>query len=172
MQIANKIVGSLVTAGAVALSPLALAQMSSHAAAASEQDTTFVAKASAGGMTEVQAGKLADSQTQSAKVKSFAAMMVADHTKAGDQLSSVTQKDGFTPSTGPTPAQQQELAHLQSLNGVAFDKAYTAMMLKDHRETIALFKQEAAAGKNADLKSFASKTLPTLEHHLDMAEKL
>jgi len=172
MQVANKIVGSLVMAGAIVLSPLAVAQTGTNTASASKQDTTFVAKASAGGMTEVQASKLADAQAQSTEIKSFASMMVADHTKAGDQLSFVAQKDGFTPSTSPTPAQQKELAHLQTLNGVAFDKAYTAMMLKDHRETIALFKKEAAAGKNDDLKSFASETLPTLEHHLDMAQKL
>ncbi|RTZ50426.1 DUF4142 domain-containing protein [Chryseobacterium arthrosphaerae] len=34
------------------------------------------------------------------------------------------------------------------------------------------FKKEAAEGKDAALKSFAGKTLPTLEHHLKESEKL
>ena len=170
MQIKNKLVGTLATVGALVLSPLVMAQ--TGAAASSKQDTMFVAKASAGGMTEIQASQLADSHAQSAAIKSFASTMVTDHTKAGDMLSSIAQKDGFTPSTAPMPMQQKEVAQLGTLNGPAFDKTYSAMMLKDHRETIALFKKEATAGKNDDLKAFASQTLPTLQQHMTMAKKL
>jgi putative membrane protein len=61
---------------------------------------------------------------------------------------------------------------LGTLNGAAFDKAYATMMVKDHHEAVALFKQESASGKNADFKAFAGATLPTLQEHLSMAEKL
>jgi putative membrane protein len=165
--------GTITVLGALVLSPMAMAQMSSAASSApSKQDTAFVTKASAAGMTEIQASKLADSHAQSAAVKSFAAKMVTDHTKAGDELSSVAQKDGFTPSASPMPAQQKAIAKLDTLNGEAFDKAYSSMMLKDHVEAVALFKKESATGKNDDLKSFASQTLPTLNDHLAMANKL
>ena len=173
MQITRKHVGALTMLGALVLSPLAIAQNASGMApAASKQDTAFVAKASAAGMTEIQASKLADSRAQSAAVKSFAARMVIDHTKAGDELSALAQKDGFTPSASPMPAQQKALAKLETLNGAAFDKAYSSMMLKDHNEAVALFKKESTSGKNDDLKSFASQTLPTLDEHLAMAKKL
>jgi putative membrane protein len=172
VQMTNKIFGTLATIGALVLSPLAMAQTDAGATAPSKQDTMFVAKASAGGMTEIQASQLADSHTQSTAIKSFASTMVTDHTKAGDMLSSIAQKDGFTPSVAPMPMQQKDLSQLGKLNGAAFDKAYTAMMLKDHRETIALFKKESMAGKNDDLKSFASQTLPTLQQHMTMAKKL
>jgi putative membrane protein len=166
-------IGTLTMFGALVLSPLAMAQTSSGASSAtSKQDMAFVAKASAAGMTEIQASKLADSHAQSAAVKSFAAKMVTDHTKAGDELSTLAQKDGFTPSTSPMPAQQKAIARLETLNGAAFDKAYSSMMLKDHNEAVALFKKESVNGKNDELKSFASQTLPTLEEHLAMAKKL
>lgn len=172
MQITRKYLGTMAVLGTLALSPLAMAQTDAGAAAPSKQDTAFVAKASAGGMTEVQASKLADSHAQSAAVKTFAATMVTDHTKAGDALAAVAQKDGFTPSASPMPMQHKALAKLETLNGAAFDKAYSSMMLKDHNETIALFKKESMSGKNGDLKSFASQTLPTLKEHLAMAKKL
>ena len=173
MQITKKHFGTLAMLGALVLSPMAMAQTGAGTAATpSKQDTAFVAKASAGGMTEIQASKLADSHAQSAAVKSFAATMVTDHTKAGDALSAIAQKDGFTPPTSPMTAQAKALTKLESLNGAGFDKAYSSMMLKDHNETIALFKKEIATGKNQDLTSFASQTLPTLKEHLAMAKKL
>jgi putative membrane protein len=169
MTMSKKLMGAL-TLGAMLAGP-ALAQaadMNMH----SKQDSMFVAKASAGGMTEVEASKLAETHAKSDSIKTFASTMVTDHTKAGDELSSTAQKDGFTPANGPTTAQQAKLTKLGKMNGAAFDKAYKSMMLMDHKDTIALFKKEAAAGKNDDLKSFASQTLPTLQEHLAMAKKL
>lgn len=172
MQNSRKTFGTLALLGALTVSPLLLAQTPGDAAAPSAQDSMFVAKASAGGMTEIQASKLADSHSQSGTIKSFASKMVTDHTAAGDKLTSIAQKDGFTPASAPMAAQQKELAKLETLNGMAFDKAYSSMMLKDHNATVALFKKETTAGSNADLKSFASETLPTIEQHQMMAKKL
>jgi putative membrane protein len=172
MQNVKKSFVGVAVVGALAFSPLLMAQTSSGAAVPSKQDTAFVAKASAANMTEVEASKLADSRAKSDAVKAFAARMIADHTKAGEELSSVSQKDGFTPSASPMLAQQKAIAKLEPLNGAAFDKAYSSMMLKDHVGAVALFKKEAATGKNDDLKSFAKQTLPTLQDHLAMAKKL
>jgi putative membrane protein len=165
----NKMLAAMTVLGAVALAPLAMAQ---SASASGTRDASFVTKASAAGMTEVQASQLADAHAKSPDIKTFATTMITDHTKAGDQLKALAQKDGFTPSDAPTAMQQKAITHLSSLNGAAFDKAYAAMMLKDHNEAVALFKGESASGSNADLKSFATDTLPTLEHHLAMAKKL
>jgi len=156
---------------AVFAAPVGMAQ-SDGSSMHSKQDTVFVAKASSGGMTEVAASKLAEAHAKSDDVKSFAKTMIADHTKAGDELAQTAQKDGYMPAAGPTSSQQAKLTKLGTLNGEAFDKAYKSMMVMDHKQTVTLFKKEAASGKISDLKSFASETLPTLEHHLAMATKL
>jgi putative membrane protein len=166
MMHAKKLLAAMVVVGAISVAPLALAK---HAGMS---DASFVTKASAAGMTEVQASQLADAHAQSADIKSFASTMITDHTKAGDELKAAAQKNNFTPSDGPNAMQQKAITHLATLNGAAFDKAYAAMMLKDHNEAVALFKGEAAHGQNSDLKSFAGETLPTLEHHLEMAKQL
>jgi putative membrane protein len=41
-------------------------------------------------------------------------------------------------------------------------------MEEGHSNTITLFMTEASKGTNADLKAFAEKTLPTLNHHMEM----
>jgi hypothetical protein len=52
----------------------------------------------------------------------------------------------------------------------AFDKQYASMALKDHIGAVALFEQEASSGNDPDFRKFAAQTLPTLKHHLAMAQ--
>ena len=40
----------------------------------------------------------------------------------------------------------------------------------DHQHDVMAFKREASSGKDADLKAWAARTLPTLEEHLKMAK--
>jgi formate dehydrogenase assembly factor FdhD len=44
------------------------------------------------------------------------------------------------------------------------------MMVSDHKKDVAEFKKESKSGKDTDVKSFASTTLPTLQDHLKMAQ--
>lgn len=136
------------------------------------QDVRFVMAASAAGETEILASRLAQKQGQSQAVKSFAATMLRDHGKANDQLKTIAQKDGYTLSSTPTQAEEVELARLRPLHGKKFDQAYAAMMVKDHREAVALFQSESTSGSNGDLKAFATQTLPILQHHLALATSL
>jgi putative membrane protein len=143
-----------------------------NATPAAESDAHFVTEASAGGATEIIASRLAATNAQSAKVKAFAATMVRDHTSANDKLRTIAQKDGFTLAGSTLVQQKPDLVQLQNLQGADFDKAYTAMMRKDHQDAVTLFTSESSSGTNADLKSFAAQTLPTLQHHLAMAQAL
>lgn len=40
------------------------------------------------------------------------------------------------------------------------------------KDEVSLFERYAKGGDNGDLKAWAGKTLPALQHHLDMAERL
>lgn len=61
---------------------------------------------------------------------------------------------------------------LQKLSGAEFDREYMKHMVADHEKTVSDFKKQAGSGKDPELKGFAAKTLPTLQEHLDMAQKL
>lgn len=41
-----------------------------------------------------------------------------------------------------------------------------------HKEAVSLFERYAKGGDNSELKDWAAKTLPTLKHHLEMAQEL
>ncbi len=131
-------------------------------------DTRFAKEAAIGGMTEVQLGKIAVKNASSEKVKDFGQKMIDDHTKAGDELKSVAAKDNITLPTAVDPKHQAIIDKMSSLNGTAFDRAYMQNMVKDHQEDVNDFQKEANNG-NGDMKSFAGKTLPTLQGHLKLA---
>jgi putative membrane protein len=138
----------------------------------SGMDKTFVEKASAGGMAEVQAGQLAQNQAQSPDVKAFGQHMVSDHTEAGQKLKSIVDAKGVPAPADLDKADQKQLDALQKQSGAGFDKQYVKDQLAAHKKTVALFQKEASSGSDPQLKQFASDTLPTLQHHLSDIEAL
>lgn len=136
-------------------------------------DKDFVMKASAAGDTEIAASLLAKTHSNTPAVKQLAAMIIHDHRAANQQLEKlVGAQKGLSVASGPDAAQKADIDKLDALKGAAFDKAYIAMMDKDHHGAVTLFTQESSMTQNAGLKSFATATLPTLKQHLEMTQKL
>jgi putative membrane protein len=136
----------------------------------SAADKKFMMNAAQGGMEEVEMGKVAAANGSSADVKAFGQKMVDDHSKANDQLKQLAQTKGVTLPTDMTKAQHKDMDKLSKMTGASFDKAYMKMMVKDHKKDVAEFQKESKSAKDADLKSWAGTTLPTLQDHLKMAE--
>jgi putative membrane protein len=136
----------------------------------------FLHLAALSGTKEIALGKLAQQKAQSAEVKSLAASLVADHTKADAELraiaSSLNLKINMSLDTlKPEQDYQAAEKQLTALSTDKFDRAYLATMLDDHRRAVALF-QLGTASKDTALKAFAQKYLPVLRDHLGMVEKL
>jgi len=134
-------------------------------------DQRFVIEAAQGGMAEVELGQLATQKAASDDVKKFGQRMVDDHTKANDQLKQVASQKNITLPTDIGAKNKATKDHLEKLSGAAFDKAYMTHMVQDHKKDVAEFQKEANSGKDADVKNFASQTLPTLQEHLRMAQE-
>lgn len=133
----------------------------------SKDDSAFVLTAAKDGMAEVNAGKMAQQKASSPRVKSFADMMVTDHTKAGDELASIAKTKNITLPTAPDADAQKMADDLGKKSGKDFDKAYVKGMVEGHEKAVKLFTDASQNCKDADLKAFATKTLPTLKMHLD-----
>jgi putative membrane protein len=138
----------------------------------SAADQTFVKKAAQGGMAEVELGKLATQKASSEEVKKFGQRMVDDHTKANDQLKQIAGNKGVTLPTDLDSKDQALKDRLSKLDGEKFDQAYMKNMVRDHTKDVSEFRKESTSGKDSDLKSFASQTLPTLEDHLKEAKNI
>jgi len=46
------------------------------------------------------------------------------------------------------------------------------LQVSAHKDAVSLFERYGKVGDNAKLKDWASKTLPALKHHLEMAQAL
>lgn len=125
----------------------------------------FWANAAQGGMAEVELAKLAQQKAQNAEVKSFAQMMVADHSKANDELKALAAKRNVVLPTD-MGSHKSTLDDLSKLSGAEFDKAYVEAMVDDHEEDVEMFESKTTSS-DADIKAFTNKTLPTLKKHLE-----
>jgi putative membrane protein len=133
-------------------------------------DAVFAKKAAAGGLTEVELGKIAQQNGESQDVKDFGAKMVTDHGKVNDNLKAIAAKDNITIPDKPNAEQQELIDKLGKETGKEFDNAYIRAMVKAHVMDKTLFTEESTNTKNADLKQFADDTLQVITDHLNMIE--
>jgi putative membrane protein len=136
-----------------------------------KKDMDFVNEAAQAGLLEVKLGELAKTKGNSAEVKKLGEHMLSDHSKANKELMVLASKKSIAPPSTLDKEGQKHYDELSGKSGEEFDKAYSELMVKDHEKVISKFKKESNSGEDQDLKAWAEKTLPTLEHHLTMAKE-
>ncbi|MFC4521177.1 DUF4142 domain-containing protein [Cupriavidus pinatubonensis] len=142
-------------------------------AAPSASDTDFMKKAAQAGTMEIEASRLARQKPSDSAVKDFAAQMVKDHEAAANELKQLASRKKVTLPSAPDASDRATLEALKGLSGAAFDRRYADTVgVQAHMQAVDLFRGASQTASDTDVKSFASKTLPTLEHHLDMARNL
>jgi putative membrane protein len=126
--------------------------------------------------SEVDAGKLAKSKAQSADVKSFAAMMIGDHTTALQQETALVSKEHLTPNTSNGTCQslttdaQQTGDSLQQKSGQDFDRAYMDAMVQGHQKALTMLDDTLIPNaKDAQLKAHLMSLRTHVEMHLRKA---
>jgi putative membrane protein len=135
-------------------------------------DLEFMKDAARGGVAEVKMGELGQSNGESQQVKEFAKKLADDHTKANEELKQLAAKKGVTLPEAMNEQQKSMIQHLSSLKGREFDSAFKQHAVEDHQKDIEKFKTASEKAKDPELKAFASKTLPVLQQHLDLAKQL
>jgi putative membrane protein len=133
----------------------------------------FVKEAATSDMFEIESSKLALERSDEA-TKAFAQQMIQDHEKTTADLKGLVTS-GKVQATLPaamTDAQAKMLNDLKSMKSDEFTEKYHSEQVDAHEDAVDLFKRYGDEGEQADLKAWAAKTLPTLQHHLEMAKQL
>jgi putative membrane protein len=133
----------------------------------------FVREAGISDMFEIESSKLAQQKGNSSE-KSFASQMVANHTKTSAELKGLVSA-GKVKAELPTnldSSHQSKLDKLKGASGDDFAKNYADMQVDAHKDAVSAFERYVKGGDNAELKNWAGRTLPTLKHHLEMAQAL
>jgi putative membrane protein len=163
----------------IALLALAVPALLATARADSKvTDPQIAAIVVAANQVDIDAGKFAADKTSSPEVKSFAQMMVTDHSSVNQSAVDLVTKLNVTPEENATSRSLQEggaknLADLRQLKGHAFDKAYVDHEVAYHEQVIqALDTVLIPNASNADLKALLVKVRPAFLAHLEHAKHL
>src|SRR5262245_20395341 len=178
-----RIAALIAAASALALAPPAMGQGTATSPAkqtASREPTppigsaerNFMSEAAMDGMAEVQGGKFAATNAATDQVKSFAQRMVDDHGKANEELKRIAAIKGVKLPDDAGPAHRNDLARLVKLSGAEFDRAYIDHMVREHKVAASNFRKAAKKLKDPDVKQFAASTLPMVEEHRRMADRI
>jgi putative membrane protein len=135
------------------------------------KDNAWLVKAAESNLAEIDAGRLAETKGDRTEVKQFARHMVEEHTNLNVELAALAEKKAITLPARAGEKQQRAVAELSELTGAEFDKKFADMTVSDHEKAVSLFESNSNAA-DPDVKAFAEKTLPTLQHHLQMAREL
>jgi putative membrane protein len=136
-------------------------------------ESHFIAVAAGAGMYEVEAARLALSRTSSPQVRSYAQMLLDQHTAANKELMALVSSKGHRVAPGLPTELQQKISDLSRMNGADFDRDFVKMTgVQDHTATIAEFEKARASVGDRDLRAFIDKSLPVLRTHLQQAQDL
>jgi putative membrane protein len=132
----------------------------------------FIKEAATSDMLEIEAAKVAQ-QKGDADEKKFAEQMITDHTKTSSELKGLVPA-GMTSAipTALDDSSQKKLDKLRNAKPEDFASNYDPMQVSAHKDAVSLFERYAKGGDDAKLKDWADKTLPALQHHLQMAEMM
>lgn len=153
--------------GAAAL----LAMSATPLLAQSMSSATYVTKAGASDLYERESSRLVLQTTGNAQLRSFAQMMVSDHTKSTADVKAAAMKARVKVAPPKlTPEQSRNMSALRLAKGADRDALYIAQQKASHQQALTLQQDEATNGKATSLKMVAAKIVPVVQHHIDMLD--
>lgn len=132
----------------------------------------FIPEAAIGGLAEVEMSKMAVQKAKDPEVKRFAQQMVAEHTRANNELKALATRKNVAPPTELVAGYKTLAEKLAKLDGADFDRAYMEGQVAVHEKIVIVFENQAARGVDAEAKALAAKNLPNLRKHQAAAEDL
>jgi putative membrane protein len=140
----------------------------SRAPAVSE--ASFVAANASIDLFVIRSSELARQRSSSARIRDFAATMIAAHKGTSAQLSLEGRRLNLLPSATLRPREQMMLDGLRSSG--RFDADYVRDLRLVHQQAIALDSAYAANGRSPTLRPVAAAALPIEQRHLRMLGSL
>lgn len=139
----------------------------------SAAERNFLLRAASDGMFELEAARLAADQAKDEAVKRYAAMLVEQHSSAHQELASLAQSKGLSLPTNLSGGKRRQLDRLKRAKGEEFDAIFVQTVgVRDHRGDVNRYRNISRTAKDADVKAWATKMLPSLEQHMSEARSL
>jgi putative membrane protein len=131
----------------------------------------FIKQVAMSDMLEIETAKIAQ-QKGNAVEKKFAEQMLTDHTRTSELKALVGGEMKAVIPTSLDDTSQKKLDKLREAKPEDFAAQYDSMQVTAHKDAVSLFERYASGGDDPKLKEWAGKTLPALQHHLQMAQDI
>ncbi|KTR83897.1 hypothetical protein NS277_07490 [Novosphingobium barchaimii] len=135
--------------------------------------TSYLTKAGAGDLFEIESSRAILAKNPDKKVRDFAQTMIDAHTRSTAKLKAGANAAGLTVAPPKLDNDQQaKLDAIKSAGGAAAISTYLSAQREAHAAALALHQGYAASGDTPQLKSAAAEIAPVVQHHIDMLAKL
>ena len=132
----------------------------------------FINDASAQGMADIEASRLAHQKSESKEVKDYTIVVINDRTTANQHLAKIAKQLDLPVAPREEVVDKAKALMPQVMDGETFDQAYAASQVKTTQAAIEQLQQAAQTTEVPEIKAFAEETLPKLQNHLQMARAL
>jgi len=96
--------------------------------------------------------------------------MEKGHTQSLSDLTTLASKKGIALPKSVTAEAKEEYKELNNKSEKRFNDEFCEVMIKGHKQAIALFEAASKDSKDSEIKEWAAATLPALRMHLDHAK--
>ncbi len=132
----------------------------------------FINDASAKGMADIEASRLAHQKSESQQVKDYTIVVINDRTTANQHLAKIAKQLDLPVAPREEVVDKAKALMPEVKDGTTYDQAYAASQVKTTQEAIEQIEQVAKSTDVPEIKAFAEETLPKLQNHLQMARAL
>jgi len=133
-------------------------------------DAEFLRDAAEINLEAIHLSELATTAAAMQETKDMAKMMLEDHKKVNAQVVALASKLGISIPTYADNEGERKYENLAKKTGYDFDKEYSDLMVKSHKDAIDRYVKAIDESENPDVLALANSTLPSLREHLTHAE--
>ena len=173
-----KLLSNLAAAVAFAITPMCAHADAAARATDSLSDGQIAKIVKTANDGEIAQGKLAEKNSDSDQIKSFAKMMIDQHQDVNQQLMQVSKAEKIKAQNSSDASSLKKdgdatASRLSSLRGAEFDQAYVAAQVKAHQDVLNTIDNSLLPNaKDAKLQAMLKKVRPSVQMHLEHAKDL
>lgn len=135
-------------------------------------DKTFLKRAAAADLMQVELGKLAADKGSNDAVRQLGRKLADERAKTNTEVQKLAAQEGITVANQLDAKHKGKVDKLAKLDGASFDKAFLKEQTRNARDDIFEFQAESQNGSNPEVKSFATRALPMIQAHEQLGKDL
>ncbi len=130
-------------------------------------DAQFLVNAAEIALEEIKLGQLAQQKGSTPEVKELGKILEESHTKLLEDLNTLAKKKMIPIPTSSTDKIKETYTDFSKKSGYDFDQIYSGIMVSEHKYVIDFFEDATIASSDAEIKKWATLSLPKLRKHLE-----